>query len=77
MKPTQMILEKAQQRSIIANGARQWWIVRFPWRIKDVQGWHIDDEKKKKNSLGEGEQVVLVHSPQGGLETYKEAETHT
>ena len=30
IKPTQTILEKGQQRNIIANDARQWWGVRFP-----------------------------------------------
>ena len=34
-------------------------------------------KEKKKTSLGEGEQVRLVHGSWRGLETYREAETHT
>ena len=28
--------------SIIANGAKQRWGVKFPRRIKDVWDWHVD-----------------------------------
>ena len=42
IKPTKMILEKAQQKSIIAIGARQQWSARFPWRIKGMQSWHVE-----------------------------------
>ena len=88
IKPTQMILEKAQQRSIIANGVRQWWGARFPWRIKDLQGWHVETHGwctskgkglwgKGKGLWGKGKWVELVHAPQRGLETHKESKTHT
>ena len=59
IKPTQMILEKAQQRNIITNGARQWWGLRFPWRIKEVRGWHVEVHgwctSEGKSPLGKGE----------------------
>ena len=81
LKPTQMILENAQQRSIIANGARQQWGVRFPWRIKDVWGWHMEAHgwctSEQNNPLGKGEQVGPVHDPWKDLITHRKAETHT
>ena len=80
IKPTQTILKKAQQRSIIVNGARQRWGARFPWRIKDVRGWHMKAHgwctSEGKSSLGKGERVGLIHGPQRGLETHREAKTH-
>ena len=59
-------LSKAQQMSIIANGARQQWSVRFPWRIKDMRDWHVEAHgwwpNEGKGPLGKGEWVGLVCS---------------
>ena len=57
----------------------------FPWMC--VRGWHVVPmdgvcethgwrADEVKSPLGKGEWVGLVHGPQRGLETHKEAETH-
>ena len=80
IKFTQMILEKAQQRIIIANGTRQWCCVRFPWRIKVVWDWLVEAHgwctSEGKCPLGKRKQVGLVHGPRRSLEIHKKAETH-
>ena len=62
-----MILEKVQKKSIVANDARQRWGARFPWRIKDMQGWHMKAHgwytSERKSPLGKGERVGLVYGP--------------
>ena len=40
----------------------------------NAHGWCTSEGK---NPLGKGEQVRFVHYPQRGLETHREAKTHT
>ena len=73
--------KKAQQMSIIVNGARQRWGVRFSWRIKDVRDWHLEEAHRwctseGKSSLGKRERVRLIHDSQRGFETHRVVETH-
>ena len=76
-----MVLDNGMVRD--SHGHRR---AGFPWMC--VQGWHVvpmDSVREThgwcidevKSLLGKGEWVGLVHGPQRGLETHREAETHT
>ena len=84
-KPNKWILPMVLDNGMVrdSHGHRR---VGFPWMcvwgwhmvpmdgVRETYGWCIDEVK---SLLGKGEWVGLVHGPQRGLETHREAKTHT